>query len=68
MRNFYNPESIVTIDVLDINTGEVYETLKDLWGGDVKKAIAKVSESYKVVNVERYRSDWISVWVEVQEA
>lgn len=58
MRNFYNPESIVTVDVVDINTGEVYETVENIWGGDVKKVIAEISERYNVVEVER--SKWHS--------
>lgn len=64
MRNFCNPKSTVTIDIVDINTGEVYETFAEIWGGEVKRIIEAISKKYKVVNVERYRSDWKTVWVE----
>lgn len=66
MQNFYNPKSIVTLDITDINTGEIYETIEGIWGGDVKKVIAEISERYNVVKVERskYHSNLKTVWVE----
>ena len=66
MQNFYNPKSIVTLDITDINTGEIYETIEDIWGGDVKKVIAEISERYNVIKVERskYHSNLKTVWVE----
>lgn len=66
MKNFYNPKSIVTIDITDINTGEIYETIENIWGGDVKKVVAEISEGYNVIKVERskYHSDIKTVWVE----
>ena len=66
MQNFYNPKSIVTLDITDINTGEIYETIENIWGGDVKKVIAEISERYNVVKVERseWHSDCKIVWVE----
>ena len=51
-------EAVVNIDVIDINTGEVYEILKNVWLGDVKKICSK----YDVVKIDR-NGDSRTIWV-----
>lgn len=48
-------EAVGTIDVTDIETGEVYETFKDVWLGDYKEIYAEVEQKYNVVNIERLK-------------
>lgn len=57
-------KAIVNIDVVDIETGEVYEIIEGIWGGDVKKIIADIEARYNIVNIDRESYENRIAWVQ----
>ena len=52
-------QAIINIDIVDNETGEVLETLEDVWLGDFKK----ICRNYNVVKIDR-DGDWRTVYIQ----
>lgn len=53
-------QAIIDIDIVDVETGEVLETLENVWLGDAKN----IYKNYNVVKIDR-DGDRRTVWVQM---